>query len=80
MSLFASQLKFLSILEENSRRPNPALVDSATIASRLNMSLGQTREMIKCLNDMGVIESDFEGQLSLITQKGIHWLERYSVC
>ena len=80
MSLFASQLKFLSILAENSRRPYPGVVDSETIASRLNLSLGQTREMIKCLNDMGVIQSDMEGQLSLITQKGMLWLERYSVC
>ena len=80
MSLFASQLKFLSILAENSRRPQPAVVDSDAIATRLNMSLGETRQMIKCLNDIGVIQSDLEGQLSLITQKGMLWLERYSVC
>lgn len=80
MSLFSSQLKFLSILAENSRKPYPEVVDSETIAHRLNMSLGQTREMIQCLNDMGVIQADIDGRLSLITQKGMHWLERYSVC
>ena len=80
MSLFASQIKFLSILAENSRKPQPEVVGSEAIADRLNMSLGETRQMIKCLNDMGVIQSDLEGQLSLITQKGMHWLERYSVC
>ena len=80
MSLFACQLKFLSILAENSRRPHPEVVNSESIANRLNMSLGETQQMIKCLNDMGVIQSDLEGKLSLITQKGMLWLERYSVC
>ena len=56
MSLFACQLKFLSILAENSRRPHPEVVNSESIANRLNMSLGETRQMIKCLNDMGVIQ------------------------
>ncbi len=80
MSLFASQLKFLSILAENSRKPYPGVVDSGTIAARLNMTLRETRQMIRCLDDMGVIQSDLEGHHSLITQKGIHWLERYSTC
>lgn len=80
MSLFASQLKFLSILAENSRKPYPEVVDSEAIADRLNLSLGETRQMIQCLNDMGVIQSDFEGHRSLITQKGMHWLERCSAC
>ena len=80
MSLFACQLKFLSILAENSRLPQPEVVNSESIANRLNMSLGETQQMIKCLNDMGVIQSDLEGKLSLITQKGMLWLERYSVC
>jgi len=56
------------------------VVDSESIANRLNMSIRETRQMIKCLNDMEVIQSDLEGQLSLITQKGMHWLERYSTC
>ena len=80
MSLFSSQIKFLSILAENSRKPYPEVVDSESIANRLNMSIRETRQMIKCLNDMEVIQSDLEGQLSLITQKGMHWLERYSTC
>jgi len=80
MSLFASQLQYLSILAENSRTPYPNVVDSEAIANRLNMSLSDTRQMVKSLNDIGVIESDLEGELSLITQKGIHWLERYSAC
>ncbi len=53
MSLFVCQLKFLSILAENSRKPHPEVVDSQAIANRLNMSLGETRQMIRCLNDMG---------------------------
>ncbi len=80
MSLFASQMQLLSILAENSRKPYPAVVDSEAIAARLNISLGKTREIIRCLDYMGVIQSDLEGRRSLITQKGMHWLERYSVC
>ncbi len=80
MSLFANQMQFLSILAENSRKPYPTVVDTKAIAARLNISLGKTREIIRCLDYMGVIQSDLEGQRSLITQKGMHWLERYSVC
>jgi predicted transcriptional regulator len=80
MSLFAGRLQFLSILAENSRKPYPAVMDSELIAGRLNMSLGEIRQLIKYLDDMGVIQSDLEGRLSLITQEGMHWLERYSAC
>ncbi len=78
MSLFACQLRYLSILAENCRKPYPDVVDSETIAKRLNLSLRETTEMIKSLNDVGVVQSDLDGQLSLITQKGMHWLERYT--
>ncbi|MEE4242368.1 MAG: Lrp/AsnC family transcriptional regulator [Desulfopila sp.] len=80
MSFFTGRLQFLAILAENARRPYPDVVGSEAIAAKLNISLGETRQMIKCLNDMGVIESDFEGQHSLITQKGMQWLERYQTC
>ncbi len=80
MSLFTSQVKFLSILAENSKQPQPKVVYSEEIANRLNMNINETQQMIKYLNDMGVIESNIEGRLSLITQKGIHWLEKYAVC
>ncbi|HKJ64322.1 MAG TPA: hypothetical protein VJ969_02905, partial [Desulfopila sp.] len=61
MSLFASQMQFLSILAENSRKPYPTVVDTKAIAARLNISLGKTREIIRCLDYMGVIQSDLEG-------------------
>jgi hypothetical protein len=32
--------------------------------------------LLKVLNDMGVIESNVDNQLSLITQKGMHYLEK----
>ncbi len=80
MSLFTHQIKFLSILAENSKKPQPKVVYSEEIAQRLNMSLNETRQMIRCLNDKEVIESSVEGDLALITQKGIHWLERYAAC
>jgi len=80
MSLFTSQIRFLSILAENSKKPYARAVYSEEIAHRLDMSLADTHQMIRCLNDMEVIESNMEGHLSLITQKGILWLEKYSVC
>jgi CTP-dependent riboflavin kinase len=80
MSLFTSQIKFLSILAENSKKPYAEVVYSEEIAQRLDMSLTDTHQMIRCLNDMEVIESNMEGHLSLITQKGIHGLEKYSAC
>jgi len=80
MSHFVSQMQLLSILAENSRKPYPEVVDSESLAARLNLSLGKTREIVRCLDYMGVIQSDLEGRRSLITRKGIHWLERYSLC
>lgn len=80
MPQLASQIKFLSILAENSRKPYPEVVESTSIAARLNMSVGETRRLVQCLNDMGVVESDLEGQRCLITRKGIHLLERTTGC
>jgi hypothetical protein len=42
MSLFTSQIKFLSILAENSKKPYAEVVYSEEIAQRLNMSLTDT--------------------------------------
>lgn len=80
MSLFASKLKLLSILAENTRKPYPEVVNSESIADKLAIGLGETRQMIQCLNSMGAIQCDIEGQHSLITQKGMHLLEKFSVC
>ncbi len=77
MSYLASRIKFLSILEENARKPQAQVVNSEAIASMLGLSINETRQLIRCLNDMEVIQSDLEADRSLITQKGISMLERH---
>jgi len=75
MSLIRLQRRVLSVLVDNIRRSrNPEVVDSNTIARTLNLSISEIKRVVKSMNGMGIIESDIEGQYSLITAKGIDWL------
>ena len=76
MSIATRKLQILHILSQNLKNPNPQLVNSNDIANQLNLSLPETHLLLKVLNDMGVIESNVDNQLSLITQKGMHYLEK----
>lgn len=76
MSLETKKLQVLNILSQNLNNPNPELVASNDIASQLNLSLSETHLLLKIMNDMGVIESNVDHHLSLITPKGLHYLER----
>jgi len=77
MSQAMIKQRVLMVLVENFKKnSNPALVDSDTIASELNMSIVETRRIINSMNGMGVIESNMEGQYSLITRKGMDWLRQ----
>lgn len=76
MSLETKKLQVLNILSQNLNNPNPELVTSNDIASQLNLSLSETHLLLKIMNDMGVIESNVDHHLSLITPKGLHYLER----
>jgi len=75
MSIGTEKIKVLHILSENLKNPQPQLVRSTDIASQLKMSIPETHLLLKVMNDMGVIESNVDGQLSLITQKGLHYLQ-----
>jgi len=79
MSIGAKKLQVLHILWQNLHNPSPQLVNSNDIASQLNLSLPETHLLLKIMNDMGVIESNVDHQLSLITQKGLRCLERQSI-
>ncbi|MBM9537934.1 hypothetical protein [Desulfobulbus alkaliphilus] len=68
------KLQVLHILSENLNNPEPQLVRSSDIAQRLKMTVPETQTLLKVLNDMGVIESNVDNQLSLITRKGVHYL------
>jgi DNA-binding IclR family transcriptional regulator len=75
MSLGNRKLQVLAILSRNLENPNPQLVRSHDIAHQLNMSLSETQLLLKVMNDIGVIESNVDNHLSLITQKGLQYLK-----
>jgi DNA-binding IclR family transcriptional regulator len=76
MSTNAKKLQVLHILSENLKNPQPQLVPSTDIADRLNWSLKETQLLLKVMHDMGVIESNVDARLSLITREGLHYLHR----
>ncbi len=68
--------KILGVLMENiASNKYPGLVDSTTIAEKLNLSEAETKRVIRSMSEMGVIESDEEIQHSLITREGILWFQ-----
>lgn len=75
MTIAARKIEVLHILSQNLQNPQPQLVRSSDIANQLNLSLSETQLLLKVMNDMGVIESNVDNQLSLITQKGLHYLQ-----
>ena len=79
MSIGAKKIQILHILSQNLSNPNPQLVNSDDIARQLNLSLSETHLHLKVMHDMGVIESNVDSQLSLITLKGLHYLQRQSI-
>jgi DNA-binding IclR family transcriptional regulator len=76
MSIGTKKLQVLHILSENLKNPQPQLVRSTDIANQLNLSIPETHLLLKVMNDLGVIESNVDHQLSLITQEGLHFLRR----
>ena len=76
MSIGAKKIQVLHILSENLKNPQPQLVRSTDIANQLNLTIPETYLLLKVMNDMGVIESNVDHQLSLITQEGLHFLHR----
>jgi len=71
MSICADKKKILKILAENLKNPQPQVVNSRQIASKLNMSEKDTRQLIKIMHQMGEVISDIDGHQSLITREGL---------
>ena len=67
------EIKFrvLRILCENLRNQQPQVVSIETIAEELQKGIKETRQLLLRMNEAGEIESDLEGQYSLITQTGL---------
>lgn len=79
MSLEYRKRLVLSVLSENLKQPQPEVVDSGRIAKALHMELAETRQIIKILGEAGAVESDLDGQYSLITREGLLWLQEKTV-
>ena len=76
MSVGTMKYQVLHILSQNLNNPQPQLVNSSDIANQLKLSLLETQRLLKVMNNMGVIESNMDLQLSLITRKGLQYLNR----
>ena len=71
MSILANKQQVLEILVENLKNSQPKVVSSHQIADKLNMSVDEICQLIKIMHQMGVVESDIDGQKSLITREGL---------
>ena len=74
MSILTKKQQILEVLVENLNNPQPQVVNSELIADKLNLSMKETCQLLKIMHEMGVVESDLEGQHSLITKEGLKCL------
>ena len=72
MSLLEKKQQVLEVLVENLSNPQPQVVNSELIADKLKMSTKDTCQLLKIMNEMGVVVSDIEGQHALITKEGLN--------
>lgn len=79
MFMGRQKIEVLHILSQNLTNPEPQLVSSDEIARRLRISLRETELLLKVMNDLGVIESNVDQRLSLITRKGVECLRQECV-
>ena len=77
MNLQTYTNEVLMLLADNARNnTSPTVVGSEIIADRLAMSLPETKQILKVLDGFGFIMNDIDGQYSLITLKGLQWLNQ----
>jgi predicted transcriptional regulator len=76
MSLKKKKIHILTILFKNLRETNPQLVSTATIAAQMNLGMPDLQQVLKSMEGMGLIQSDPDLQFSLITRKGLSWLDQ----
>lgn len=65
------KLRILSILSNNLTNPQPQVVDIQTIAAAIKLNLKETRQLLLRMDQDGEIQSDMDGNYSLITQAGL---------
>ncbi len=73
----ANQIKkVLELLAENvATKVQPDLVDSVQIAKELQLTVSETKQILKTMHDMGVIESNMDAEYSIITRLGLSRLD-----
>ena len=76
MSTNKQKLEVLSILMKNLQQTEPQLVPSNSIAGQLKMNLAELHQVLKCMEGMGVIETDPDLQYNLITKEGLQWFRQ----
>lgn len=76
MSIFAKEQQLLEILVNNLNNPQPQVVHSETIAHKLQMSIKDTCQLVKVMDEKGMLVSDMEGTSSLITREGLNCIQQ----
>ncbi len=71
MSRRIKEQQILQILADNLSTSQPMVVHSETIAAKLEMSIRETCQIVKIMDEMGMVITDGEGQNSVITRKGL---------
>lgn len=71
MYLLHCQHQLLEILADNLKQPRPGLMQSGEIARLLKMTVKETRQILRSMHGLGIVESDMEGEYCLITPSGL---------
>lgn len=80
MSRTNKMMNILQLLARNvASNKKPELVDSSFIASELNLTLAETRGLLRAMDIEGVIQSNIEAEYSLITMTGLNSVNACSI-
>lgn len=72
------ECQVLKVLEVNLCNYQPQVVNTAEIASELNLGFGEAINLIKVLHQNGKVICNDDGTLSIITLSGLEWLKSKS--
>ena len=76
MKCYENKQRILTYLVENSKQDEPQIVHAELLAGRLQIQLKDIRQLIKMMNEKGLVESDQEGDRVVVTRKGVSfWAE-----
>ena len=74
MGYLATKLEILKMLEENLHSVQPQVVETRSIAERLNLARTDLTRAIQIMNKAGEVESDQECERVVITREGLRSL------